>query len=142
MHVITTAHFEIGPMVGLLLWLLLMRLSAVETDTLERLLAHAVVDALHMARVSRKEAAALMKVDYQQLGRQLRAEPGEHLSLTKMMRLCGTSFWFWFGPSLMLLVAREGYANLAETLLFIGKRRYGGTVTAIEASEESEQRRA
>lgn len=123
------------------LWLAAMKLSAMDTETLERLLAHAVVDALHMAQISRKEAAALMRIDIGQLNRQLRAEPHQHISLTRLMRLCGTSFWLWFGPALLLIVARERYQEFAETLSFFGRRRYGAMTDPMPA-EVSEQRRA
>lgn len=122
-------------------WLVAMKLSAMDTATLERLVAHAVVDALHAAGVTRKEAAYLMRVDEAQLGRQLRAEPGAHISLTRLMRLCGTPFWFWFGPVLMLLIARERYAELADMLRFIGRRRYE-PLAETHREVHDEQRRA
>lgn len=126
------------------LWVCAMKLSAMDTETLERLLAHAVVDALHMAQISRKEAAALMRMDVGQLNRQLRAEPMQHISLTRLMRLCGTSFWLFFGPCLLLIVARERYVEFAETLMFIGRRRYNAPVHGDEMRlpEEQLQRRA
>lgn len=128
---------------AVVLWMVAMKLSAMDTETLERLLAHAVVEALHMAQLSRKEAAALMGVDYAQFGRQLRAEPGAHFNLTKLMRLAGTSFWVWFGPALILLVARERYAEFAETLSFFGRKRYGQPVPmSMPVAHEDTQRHA
>lgn len=143
MHAYVSAgHLSIGwHVVALVIGLLAMKLSAMDTETLERLLAHAVVDALHLSGLSRKEAADLMLLDYHQFCRQLRAERGAHLSLTRLMRLCGTRFWLFFGPSLMLLVARDGYANIADTLLFIGRRRYE-PLAETRREVHDEQRRA
>lgn len=140
-HFIDPAYWPAAYGAFLVMWVCAMKLSAMDTETLERLLAHAVVDALHMAHISRKEAAALMRIDVGQLNRQLRAEPMQHISLTRLMRLAGTSFWLWFGPALLLLVARERYNEFAETLQFFGRRRYGAMADSVHVDVD-EQRRA
>lgn len=100
-------------LVPLVLWLLLQRLQALDTSELEKLLAQSVADALHNARICTKEAAGAMGISDSLLARQLRGEPGQHLSLTKLIRL-PWEFWLWFGPTLMWLVAKKRINELAD----------------------------
>jgi hypothetical protein len=81
------------------------RESAVVEDTseIERLLAFTVRDSLSAAHIEPKTAASIMRIDYAQLLRQLRGEPQQHISLTRLIRLPWT-FWFAFLPCLANLV--------------------------------------
>lgn len=138
-----STHFTLFQFLCVVGWLFTLRLSTMDTTHLEQLVAQAVQQAFHAAQLTRKEAAALMRIDESQLGKQLRGEPGQHISLTRLMRLTGTGFWIWFGPTLLLIVARERYAEFAETLMFFGKRRYQPLTNDYETTnEEQQQRRA
>jgi hypothetical protein len=106
-------------LIVLLLWVLGMRLSASTTDELEQLLVDAFIEAMHRAGLTFKEMAYAMrrghqdKFDEAQLRRQLALEPGQHLSL---FRLLGAplSWWMFFGPSLIAIVFRKRLAEVRE----------------------------
>lgn len=108
----------------LVLWLLAHRLMATTTDDLEQLLAQAVLDCLHAAHLTRKEAAAVMGIDEAQFNRQLRAEPMNHLSLSRLVRLAsapaGVVFWAHLGPRLAYLVAQRRYEEIADVFRIRG----------------------
>jgi hypothetical protein len=108
-------HFGIEHVLTLVGFLLLMRLSSLDTTSLEQTLAQAVVDALAAAHITTKEAAAAMRLDVSQLSRQLSATPGYHISLTRLVRL-PFEFWLFLGPQLMYLVARKRFNEIAEDL--------------------------
>lgn len=89
--------------------------TAANTDEIERMLGQAVADALHAAHISIKEAATCMKLDEAQFRRQLRAEPSQQLSLTRLIRL-PFSVWLFFGPSLIQIVYRKRLEEFAESV--------------------------
>lgn len=117
----SSVHFTAIQIGGLVLWVLVMRLSTIDTAEIELLLAQSVVNALHAAQLTQKDAAAYMRIDIKQLGRQLRGEPMQHLSLTKLVRLPFV-FWLSFGPALMYLVAKKRYDEIAEEVENIKRR--------------------
>lgn len=94
---------------------ILFKLSAASTDDLEKILGQAVLESLERSRVTVKEAAALMRLDESQFRKQLRGEPSNHLSLTRLIRL-PYGFWLWFSPSLIYLVAKKNTAEIAESI--------------------------
>lgn len=94
---------------------LALKASTVSTDDLEKILGLAVLESLERARVTVKEAAALMKLDESHFRKQLRGEPGNHLSLTRLVRL-PYAFWLWFSPSLIYLVAKKNAIEIAESV--------------------------
>lgn len=114
-------HYTVAQIVGVACWVLVLRLSTVDTSELEMLLAQSVVNALHAAQLTQKEAAAAMRIDIKQLGRQLRGEPMQHLSLTKLIRLPFV-FWLHFGPTLMWLVAKKRYDEIAAEVEQLKRR--------------------
>lgn len=107
-------HMTVLQFFLLVVWMLAFKLTAAATDELEKMLGLAVIDSLERARVTVKEAAALMKLDESQFRKQLRGEPSNHISLTRLIRL-PWAFWLWFGPSLMYLVAKKNTIEIAET---------------------------
>jgi hypothetical protein len=88
-------------------------LAAADLDELEKLLLQAVIDAMHSAHLTVKELAFAMRMDEKQLRRQLEGQPHQHLALVKLFR-APFSFWTWFGPSLIALIARKRFAELTE----------------------------
>jgi hypothetical protein len=105
--------------VAAIVWFAVMvRMMASTTDDLEQLAAQAVIDALHAARISRKEAAALMGLDEAQLNRQLRAEPMNHLSLFRLLRMAtstkGVVFWAVLTPALGYLIAQRRLEEISD----------------------------
>lgn len=88
-------------------------LTAANTDELEQFLACGVRDALNAAHVDLKVAASCMGITESQLGKQLRAEPSHHLSLTRLIRL-PFSFWLFFGPALIQIVYRKRMQEMAD----------------------------
>lgn len=80
------------------------------TDS-DQALGQAVADALHLARLTVKEAASLMATDESQLRKQLRGEPSHHVSLTRLCRL-PMPFWLAFIPALTSLVMRRHLTEL------------------------------
>jgi hypothetical protein len=96
-----------------------LRCAAVSTDDLERDLGQAVLDALDRAQITVKEAAAIMRLDESNLRKQLRGEPSNHISLTRLLRL-PYRFWLWLSPSLIYLVAKR---NAEEIAVSIGMRQ-------------------
>lgn len=108
-------HITVVQFFFMVVWVLLVQLTAASTDELEKILAAAVLESLERARITTKEAAALMKLDESNLRKQLRGEPANHISLTRLIRL-PWSFWLWFSPSLAYLVAKKNTMEIAETL--------------------------
>ncbi len=101
---------HLGFYVVFALWMLAHRLMAVEIDDLEKLVADAVSDAMHFARLSTKEMADRMRIDESQLRKQLRGEPHQHLSLSRLVRVW--EIWVFLGPALLAIVARRRWAEL------------------------------
>lgn len=97
----------------------LLKLSAVSTDDLERDLGQAVLDSLDRAQITVKEAAAIMRLDEANFRKQLRGEPSNHISLTRLLRL-PYRFWLWLSPSLIYIVAKR---NAEEIAVSIGLRQ-------------------
>lgn len=93
---------------------LALKLAAANLDDLEQILGRAVLESLEHAHITVKEAAALMRLDESQFRKQLRGEPSNHLSLTRLVRLPYT-FWLWFSPSLIYLVAKKNHAEIVES---------------------------
>lgn len=123
----TAVHgtFSLWQLGFLVVWVLAYRLTAASTDDLEQLLAQAVLDCLHAARLTRKEAAGLMGIDEAQLNRQLRGEPMAHLSLSRLVRLATSSpaglvFWAHLGPRLAYLVAARRYEEISDVFRIRG----------------------
>ena len=95
----------------LLLWALVFRLSVVSTDDLEQLLVDGVRDTLLGVGLTIKEAAYDMRIDENQLRRQLNREPNQYLALVRLFRL-PFRFWMAFGPLLMYLVAKKRWQEI------------------------------
>jgi hypothetical protein len=89
-------------------------LATADTSELEQLLSTAVMDALNAAHLSVKEAAHYMRIDPEQLRRQLKNEPKQYLSLLKLLSL-PFGFWLAFSPSLIALVYRKRMQDMAES---------------------------
>jgi hypothetical protein len=89
-------------------------LATADTSELEQLLSTAVMDALNAAHLSVKEAAHYMRIDPEQLRRQLKNEPKQYLSLLKLLSL-PFGFWLNFSPSLIAIVYRKRMQDMAET---------------------------
>jgi hypothetical protein len=89
-------------------------LAAADTTELERLLSASVLDALNAAHLSVKEAAHYMRIDPEQLRRQLKNEPKQYLALLKLLSL-PFGFWLAFSPSLIAIVYRKRMQDMAET---------------------------
>jgi hypothetical protein len=83
-------------------------------DELRQLAREAVCEALDRAHIPIKAAAALMGRDESQLRKQLRGEPGCHLSFFDMLVCWPCSFWFFFAPSLMWLIGKKRVIEFAE----------------------------
>lgn len=103
------------------LWFFLMKAMAADLSSLEQLLGEAVLDALEGARITVKEAAAIMKVDESTFTKALRGEGYRHISLNHLVKL-PFSFWLRFSPSLTYLVAKKNTQEIAETF---GLRKVG-----------------
>lgn len=89
--------------------------AAFDASELEETLGEAVLVSLQRARITVKEAAALMAIDESQLRHGLRNEAGYHLSLNRLVKL-PFSFWLTFSPTLTYLVAKKHTAEIAEDL--------------------------
>lgn len=96
------------------LWGLLMRMSVAQTDDLEQVLGEAVLRALEGAKLTVKEAAAIMRIDESQLRHGLKGEKGYHLSLNRLARLPFASFWMRFSPALVSLLLKRHISDLLE----------------------------
>lgn len=105
----------VGLIVLLVVWLFCLRLSAVVTDDLERLLGVAVLDALRFARLSVKEGCALMRVDYFHFLAAIKGEKGRRIALAPLLRL-PLAFWVALLPELTWLVTRQRVTEIAEEL--------------------------
>lgn len=92
-------------------WALCLRLSASTTEELEALLADAVIAAMHVAHLSHKEFAFALGIDEKQLRRQLAREPGQHLSIYRLLR-APLLWWTCFGPSLMAIVFKRRWQEI------------------------------
>lgn len=88
-------------------------LMAADLDELEGLVLRAVTDAMHSAHLTIKEMAFAMRIDEKQLRRQLERQPHQHLALVKLFR-APFSFWCFFSPTLIALIARKRFAELTE----------------------------
>lgn len=99
------------------LWMFGLRMSAQSSDDLEVTLGAAVSLSFAHARLTTKEAAALMRIDESQLRHCLRGDKGYHLSLNRLLRL-PFGFWLHFGPALIYLVAKKNMTEIAEDLGF------------------------
>lgn len=96
-------------------WLFCQRLSIMATDDLEQVLGIAVLDALGAIHLTVKEAAPMMRVNEANLRSMLRGEGKYHLGMVHLLRL-PFQFWFWFGPVLFALVAKQRLTSMAEDL--------------------------
>jgi hypothetical protein len=101
--------------------LALYHLSAIDeaqlrttVEQLRQLAREAVCAALDDAHIPVKAAAALMSRDESQLRKQLRGEPGCHLSFFDMLVCWPCSFWFFFAPRLMWLIGKKRVMEFAE----------------------------
>jgi len=92
-----------------------LKLSASSTDDLEKALGQAVLDSLDRAHITVKEAAAIMHLDESNFRKQLRGEPSNHISLTRLLRL-PYRFWLWLSPSLIYLVAKRNAEEIAVSM--------------------------
>lgn len=100
---------------GIAVFVVVHALSITDTSELEKLLGQTVLQALEHARLTVKEACALMRVDEGHFRKGLRADEGSHISLTRLVRLPFT-FWLAFTPSLIYLVAKTHVHEIAEDL--------------------------
>lgn len=106
---------------GAIAYAVLQRATASTTDALEHALGEAVREALHLARLTEKNAADVMRMDESHLRKALRGEPSHHISLTRLVRL-PLAFWMFFGPTLIYLVARQHAQDIAHDF---GVRTHG-----------------
>lgn len=98
--------------IALAAWLLLIHAAvSAPDDEIEALLRQAVIDALHAAHLTLKDAAFAMRLHHSQLEKQLRGEG--LISLTRLVRLPWV-FWFHFSPALIALVTKKHLRELAE----------------------------
>lgn len=114
MHAAFQYHVTFSELALGFVFVLLRILAAADTTEIEQLLAFAVRDALAAAHISVKDAAYHMQTDYTQLTRQLRAEPQQFLSLTRLIRL-PFGFWVVFTPVLVSLVYRKRMSEMKES---------------------------
>ncbi len=91
-------------------------MAMADTTELEQLLSTAVMDALNAAHLSVKEAAHYMRIDPEQLRRQLKNEPKQYLSLLKLLSL-PFGFWLSFSPALIAIVYRKRMQDMAEVFV-------------------------
>ena len=98
----------------LILWLGSMRLSSAEA-AVDRALRAAVADALHLAGLSMKEAAAIMQTDEANFRNRMHGRNGLHLSLNQLA-LLPWEFWFRFAPSLIYVITRRHLSEVADDL--------------------------
>jgi hypothetical protein len=112
-------HLRVGMAILLAAWLFALRLSVSQsTEDMERLLGLAVMEGFDKAKLTVKEAAALMSWDESNLRKSLRGERGHHMNLTRLLRL-PVQFWMWFLPVLTYLVMRQNVRDVAEDLRII-----------------------
>lgn len=116
--------------------LIVCRLAIAER-TIDQKAAKALDQSLKSADMSRKEAAAIMRMDENLLGRWLRADPSYHMSLTRLLRL-PVRVWLEFWPRLGLIVARDRAVEFAEVFRHLRTRR--SHADAIEAVLEGKER--
>lgn len=116
---IHSSPLSLSQILVIALWLLGLRCSAMDLESLEVLLGNAVLSALESAKVTVKEAGALMVLDESTLRKAIRGEKSHHWSLNRLMKL-PFSFWLHFGPTLLWLVAKRNAQEIAET---VGLRR-------------------
>jgi len=83
------------------------------SEELEVVLGEAVGLSLVQARLTIKEAAALMRIDESQFRHSLRGGKGYHLSLNRLLRL-PFAFSLHFGPALIYLVAKKNIQEIAD----------------------------
>jgi len=89
--------------------------SAMNFDEMNQVFGDAVLSALESARITIKEAVAIMAVDESQFRKALRGEGYRHVSLNHLLKL-PFSFWLHFSPTLMYLVAKKNMVEIAETV--------------------------
>lgn len=115
MHSVLFGHVSALEIVGVVVYGLFLKAAAANTDELEQTLAQAIADALNAAHLSVKEAAYFMRLDESQLRKQLRAEPSQHVSLTRLIRL-PFSFWLHFSPALISIIYRKRMQEFAQSM--------------------------
>lgn len=113
------ASSSVSQIVALVVWVLCLKCAALDLEPLEQVLGDAVLSALESARITVKEAVAIMAIDESQFRKALRGEGYRHISLNHLLKL-PFSFWLAFSPTLMYLVAKKNMVEIAET---VGLRR-------------------
>lgn len=91
--------------VSLLVFLFLLRASAVDVSDLEKIIGLSVRDCLKRAGITEENAADLMKMDLSNFRKCLRGEGRQQLGIPRLMRL-GLTFWTYFTPTLLYHSAR------------------------------------
>lgn len=112
MHLLS-AHHIIGFPLVLGFMTGMSGLQAADLEELTQLAATAVKDAMNHAHLTDEQAADLMHIQVGQFRRQLRAEPGAHLSFARLLML-PIGFWLSFGPIVLFLVAKRSYKQIAD----------------------------
>lgn len=105
---------QLGFALALIGWLLVHHVMAAQTDDLEQIVADAVTAAMHAAGLTAKEMAFRMRIDESQLRKQLRAEPQNHLSLSRLVRVW--EIWIFLGPAILAIVARRRWNEVLNDL--------------------------
>ncbi len=100
---------------SLVIFLLILRCSAMDLSSLEAVIGQAVRESLLLAGITEEQAADLMQMDLSALRKCLRGEGRLQLGVARLLRL-PFGFWLRFSPSLMYLVAKQHASQIADDL--------------------------
>ena len=100
---------------GVAVWILGMKLAAMDLTEMDRALGDAVHSALVSIGMTVKEAAAVTGMDESQFRKALRGEGYRHLSLNHLVKL-GPMFMVHLTSSLMWLTAKQRAQDILETV--------------------------
>jgi hypothetical protein len=114
MHSYLFGHVSFAPILLFFFYALMLRASTVDTDELEHLLLDTILQCMTNAHLTMKESAHYQRIDESQLRKQLRGEPSQHISLTRLLRM-PFSFWLHFAPALIQIVYRKRMEEFAQT---------------------------
>lgn len=96
-------------------WIVALKCAAMDLSEMDRLLGQAVTDAMTQARITVKEAVAIMAIDESQFRKALRGEGYRLLALNHLIKL-GPLFMTHLTASLMWLVAKQRAQEILETV--------------------------
>lgn len=115
MTVLVPGTLSIIQIVGLVLWVFLMKAMATDLRQLEILLGATVRDCLRRANITEEQAAAIMEIDLSQFRKCLRGEGRLQLGIARLLRL-GMVFMSYLAPMLLYHAARLHAEQMAEDL--------------------------